>query len=161
MRVVLVGSRNRNELVDTKLVNEIIDSCKEKYSNLIIVVASCDKGVGRIVKSRCINPHTPGKFEFDMIELQLRHYVQMDLPRTEYTSNWNALNATLIELGDEFHILTEEYPKGAMFDLLKRVKRNNRPYAVYKPSESKGGPKDCLFDMTMKSTTEDEEIIGG
>jgi hypothetical protein len=150
VRVVIVGARNRSEMVDAKLVNEIIDDCVARFSNLIIVVSSCDKGVGRIVKSRNIDPHMPNKFEFDMIEIQMRHYLKQELPRQEFTSHWNALNSVLVELGDEFHLLTEEYPKGAIMDLLRRVKVNNRPYAVYKPSEVKNGPKKCSFDLEIK-----------
>lgn len=146
MRVVLVGARNRNEMADAALVNSIIDSCKERYPNVIFIVASCDKGVGRIVKSRNIDPHIPNKFEFDMIEIQMRHFLNQELPRSEFTSHWNALNSVLVELGDEFHLLTEEFPKGAVFDLIKRVKVAHRPFAVYKPSETKNGPKTCTFD---------------
>jgi len=146
VRVVIVGARNRNELIDTRLVNEIIDQCKVKYSNLIVVVASCDKGVGRIVKERNLDKHIPGKIEFDMIELMMRHYLQNGLPRNEYTTCWNALNSTLLELGDEFHLLIPEYPKGVVQDLLKRIKEANLPRAIYRPSESKEGPKQCVFN---------------
>lgn len=145
MRVVISGARNRNEMKDTALVNHIIDECKLKYSNLIIVTASCDKGVGRIIRSRNLDPHVPGIFQFDMIELQMRHYLQRELPRPEFTQHWNALNAVLLELGDEFHLLTEEFPKGAVYDLLRRVKEAHRPFAVYKPSYD-GGPQKCGFE---------------
>jgi hypothetical protein len=145
MRVVIIGARNRNDMKDTALVNSIIDECKTRYSNLIIVVASCDKGVGRVVKDRNIDKHIPGKFEFDMIELQMRHYLRQELPRSEFTAHWNALNATLFELGDEFHLLTEEYPKGAVMDILRRIKSGHRRYAIYKPSET-SGPKEAAFD---------------
>jgi hypothetical protein len=151
VKVVLVGARSgRSEMADTALVNEIVDRCKEKYSNLIIIVASCDKGVGKIVKTRNVDPHFPGKFEFDMIELQLKHYFQYERSRSEFTANWIALNGVLVELGDEFHLLTEDYPKGAMADLVRRIKREGRPYALYKPSESKGGPKEATFDKAVK-----------
>lgn len=76
-----------------------------------------------------------GKFEFPMVEIQMRHYLSQELPRMEFTSHWNALNAATFEMGDEFHLLIEDYPKGAMHDLLKRVKEAGRPYSVYKPTE--------------------------
>jgi hypothetical protein len=155
VRVVITGARNRNEMKDTALVNAIIDDCKERISNLIIVVASCDKGVGRIVRSRNLDKHLKNTFEFDMIELQMRHFLQQELPRPEFTQHWNALNAVLLELGDEFHLLTEEFPKGAVYDLLRRVKEAHRPYAVYKPSENTG-PKKCEFDS--KEIVEVKEV---
>jgi hypothetical protein len=138
-------------MADVALVNEIIDMCKEKYSNLVIVVASCDKGVGKIVKTRNVDPHVPGKFEFDMIELQLKHYFQYERSRSEFTANWMALNGLLVELGDEFHLLTEDYPRGSMADLVRRIKKEGRPYAIYKPSEAKGGPKSAIFDKSVKT----------
>lgn len=148
MRVVIAGARNRNEMKDTALVNAILDDCKSRYPNLLVIVASCDRGVGRVVKERNLDKHIPGKHEFDMIELQMRHYLQEELPRSEFTLHWNALNAILLELGDEFHLLTEEFPKGAIFDLLKRVKDSHRKYAVYKPSECGADAKECVFDQT-------------
>lgn len=150
MRVVIAGARNRSEMKDTALVNAIIDDCIQKYANVIIVTASCDKSVGRIIKTRNLDPHTPGVYQFDMIELQMRHYLKQELSRSEFTQQWNALNATLLELGDEFHLLTEEFPKGGIYDLLKRIKANHRPYAVYKPSETTG-PKQCGFEDEVKS----------
>ena len=146
MRVVIVGDRSRTEMPITQLVNEILDDCKQRYSSLIVVVSSCDKGVGKVVKSRNIDKHVLGKFEFDMMTLELKHYLQKDRSRTDYTVHWIALNASLIELGDEFHILTEEYPKSSTADLLKRVRAEHRPYATYKPSETKNGPKRPTFD---------------
>jgi hypothetical protein len=158
VRVVLAGARNRNEMKDTALVNAIIDDCKARYPNLIIVVASCDKGVGRIVRSRNLDKHLKNKFEFDMIELQMRHYLAHgELPRPEFTQHWNALNTVLVELGDEFHLLTEEFPKGAVYDLLRRVKEAHRPYAVYKPSEN-GGVKKCSFDTEPEVKTNESEV---
>lgn len=164
MRVVIVGSRNRNESVDTPLVYKIIDKSKEKYSQLIVVVTSCDKGVGRIVKTRNMKLQmedpikNKGKYEFPMVELQMRHYLEQELPRIEFTSHWNALNAAAFEMGDAFHLLIEDYPKGAMGDLLKRIKEAGRPYALYKTSETSGEAKECVIDTTndisLKETPE-------
>jgi hypothetical protein len=75
------------------------------------------------------------------LELQLRHYIMHELPRNEFLGDFNALNAALLEIGDEFHLLTEEEPKGSMLDMLDRVKKADRPFAVYKPSESRNGVK--------------------
>lgn len=142
MRIAIVGGRGRSELSDTALVNQIVDFCIERHSNVIFIVASCDKGVGRIVKSRNLDKHRPNQYEFNMIEIQMRHYLASgELPRVEFTSHWNSLNAAIVELGDEFHILTAEFPKGVTQDLLRRVKEAGRRVALYKPSESKDGAK--------------------
>jgi hypothetical protein len=147
VKVVLVGARGRIEANDVKLVHQIIDHVKEKYSTLVIVVSSCDKGVGRIVKVRNKKKQPDArKYEFDMIELHMSHYLQHELPRPEFTAHWNAVNATLVELGDEFHLLTEEWPKGTMMDLIKRIVASGGRYATYKPSESDGGVKECHID---------------
>jgi hypothetical protein len=149
VRVVIVGARSRTSMSDTNLVNDIIDSCKTRYSNLIIVVSSCDKGVGKVVKQRNINQHTPGKHEFDMIEFQMKHYLDHELPQAEFTGHWIALNAAICEIGDEFHLLIEETPRGgAMYDLEQRVKSLGKTYATYKPSESKDGAKTPSFTGT-------------
>ena len=158
MRVAIVGARSRPELPDTPLVNDILDSCLERFSPLLVVVASCDKGVGRIVHDRNINRHRPGMYEFDMIELQLRHYLQKELPKPEFTSQWNALNASIVELSDEFHILTEEKPKGATLDLLRRVREAHRPYALYLPSEVKQGPKIAKLETEAENAAESQKM---
>lgn len=149
MRVAIVGARSRVSMSDTALVNDIVDKCKDTYSSLIIVVSSCDKGPGKVVKARNINPHTPGKFEFDMIELQMRHYLQNDLPQAEFTSHWIALNSTIAEIGDEFHLLVEDNPRGGqMFDLEQRIKAMGKAYAIYKIDESSGGAKKPSFNRS-------------
>src|SRR5260221_11023846 len=107
MRIAIIGARSRTSMSDTQLVNSIVDSCQEKYSNLIVIVSSCDKGVGKVIKSRNVNPHASGSYQFDMIELQMKHYLQHELPQAEFTGHWIALNSTIVELGDVFHLLIE------------------------------------------------------
>lgn len=159
VRVVIVGARTRSEMLDTRLVNEIIDDCIARYGKLMIVTKSCDKGVGKIVKHRCIDSKTQIVL-LEMMEVHLRHYILKgkELPKTEFTQDFNALNATLVEIGDEFHLLTEEEPVGAMQDLLERVAEEHRPFAVYKPSENRGGPKHPELPVPSQTTTERETL---
>lgn len=158
MRVVIVGARTRSEMLDTRLVNEIIDDCIARYGKLMIVTKSCDKGVGKIVKHRCIDAHTQKPIH-DMIEVHLRHYVVgKELPKTEFTADFNALNASLVEIGDEFHLLTEEEPLGAMADILERVIAAYRPYALYKPSENRNGPKQPQLPVVRQTLTVEETM---
>ena len=151
---MIVGPRDKEELLYRRIVNEIIDACKQRYSKLVIVTKSCDQGVGKIIRSRCLkakdvagvikyNWHNP---EFDMIEVSLRHFLIDELPQSEFQSNFDALNKTLLELGDEFHLIVEDPPRGSMLDLLTIVKGVELPYAIYYPGELKNGPKQPDLD---------------
>lgn len=136
MKVVIIGSRTRDQQKDEPLVNCIIDNCLERFSKVLIVTKSCDKGVGKIIYDRCKLPTKEGNLpEFDMIEVNLRHILQHELPRPEFLGHFNALNAALEVLGDEFHILTDDYPTGAMSDMVERIVRIGAPYSTYKPSD--------------------------
>jgi hypothetical protein len=133
VKVVIVGSRTRDEQQDKALVDNIIDSCKERFAKVIFVTKSCDKGVGKLIYDRCKLPtKTGGRPEFDMIEVTLRHMLhEHELPRHEFLGHFNSLNAALAELGDEFHVLTEEKPTGAMVDMVNRIESIGAPYATY------------------------------
>lgn len=153
MRVVIVGARNRSEIADTKLVYAILDECIAKYGKLMVVTKACDRGVGKIIKSRCLDSNKPNVPEFDMVEMSLRHYLIRELPRSEFLGDFNTLNAALVEIGDEFHLLTEEEPRGSMLDMLIRVQKADRPCAVYKPSEADNGPKKPVLANSTHSST--------
>ncbi len=153
MRVVIVGARNRSEMMDTRLVNEILDTCISKYGKLMVVTKTTDRGVGKIIKARCLDPTKPTNPEFDMVEFSIRHYIMHELPRNEYMGDFNTLNAALAEIGDEFHLLTEEEPKGSMLDMVIRVQRIERPFSVYRPSESRAGYKEPTLSNSTHSPT--------
>lgn len=141
MRVVIIGARNRSESLDSPLVNKILDAVIEKYGKLMVVTKGCDRGVGKIIKSRRFDQKSENYPEFDMIELQLRHYISHELPRNEFLSDFNTLNAALTEIGDEFHLVCEDDMKGSMQDMLDRINREGKPVAIYKPSETENGYK--------------------
>lgn len=154
MRVGIVGARTRSELADEPLVNAIIDDIKTRYSKLLVITKSCDRGVGKIIKNRCKDPQKKRRNEFDFAEASLRiELVNEELPKTEFATLFNALNATLVEVCDEFHLLTEEEPKGTMADLLQRVIASGKPYAMYKPSEVQNGVKQPVILKSHKSTS--------
>ena len=140
MRVVLVGPRDKEELIYVKLVNDIIDDCKQRYPKVIIITRSCDQGVGKIIRGKCLDKHFK-KPSFDMIEVSLRHYLIQELPQSEFQSNFDALNNTLIALGDEFHLIVEEPVRGSMATLLDSVQKAGLPYVTYGPTELKDGAK--------------------
>lgn len=133
MKVVIAGSRSRDESKDKELVHNIITDVTNKYSKLIIVSKSSERGVGRIISERC-KSSSPNP-EFDMMTFDLKHLLRHELPRPEFLNHFNLLNAPLVEIGDEFHILTEDFITGSIKDLIERVKQQCLPYALYKPSD--------------------------
>lgn len=138
MNCVIIGARKRSELQDEPLVHKLINSLIGKYPQLKVVSTSCDRGVGKIVKNKCLplgekNP----KATFRFIEVSLRIYLLPgeELTKSEFAQAFMARNATLNELGDEFHIMVDGEPRGTMADLLRRVKERGAPYAIYRPGE--------------------------
>ena len=149
MKVVIVGARKRSEAEDEPLVNRLLDGLIKKYPMLRIVSASCDRGVGKIVKSKClpdnIGPKPPAQFNF--IEIHVRPYlVDSEFTAAEFADIFTARNAMLVELGEEFHLFVEEDgPRGMMLDLYNRVRSRNLPYAIYKPGDKE--PKAAALTM--------------
>lgn len=138
MNVVIVGARKRSEAQDEPLVNKLVDGLIEKYPQLKIISTSCDRGVGKIIKNKCLplgekNPRAVFRF----IEISLRIYLLPgeELTKSEFAQYFMARNATLNEMADEFHILVDGEPRGTMADLLRRVRERGAPYAVYKLNE--------------------------
>lgn len=138
MHVVIIGARKRSELQDEPLVHALIENLIDKYPQLKVISTSCDRGVGKIVKNKCLplgekNP----KATFRFIEISLRIYLLEgeELTKSEFAQAFMARNATLNELGDEFHIMVDGEPRGTMADLLRRVRERAAPYAIYRPGE--------------------------
>lgn len=140
MKIVVAGPRDRRERMYQKLVNEIIESCKERYSKLLIITKSCDQGVGKIIRGICLDEDSRHP-RFDMAEVSIRHHLTQELTQSEFISNFDSLNSTLVELGDEFHLIMDDIPKGSMYNLLKRVIEIDAPYAMYLQEELDNGVK--------------------
>jgi hypothetical protein len=137
MKVVIVGDRSRESPQDVVLVNSIIDHCNQKYPKLRIVTKGVDRGVGKMIKTRLTDPESRRPREIDWMEVGLQHHlIGEDIPKMEFSADYDALNSVLIELGDEFHILTEERPRGVTMNLLRRVQENNLPFSLYKPRDT-------------------------
>lgn len=156
MKVVIVGARRRSEAQDEKLVNDLLDQLIQKYPQLRVVSTSCDRGVGKIVKSKClpesvieterIKGEIPRsvKATFPFVEVTVRTYLPAEeLTKSEFASLFIARNALLNEIGDEFHLFTEQEPRGMMADLLSRVRQRGAPCAVYRPGEQV--PKEAII----------------
>jgi hypothetical protein len=141
MKVVVMGAWNRDEVADIQLVGQLLDSLVVRYGDqLIIVTAGCDRGVGKLVKNRAM-PQNKGaeQGEFAFIEVSTRIFIQ-DASKSTLAGIFIARNATLVELGEEFHLFLGRESKGAMQDLVERVERSGIPFALYQYRE-KTGPK--------------------
>ena len=136
IKIVLIGEHTRDHASDVELVNNIIDMCKSKYGKFRIITKDTNRGVGKLVRNRLTDTNNKPK-EVDWTELYIKHHlVTGDLPRVEFSADYDALNSALVEIGDEFHILGEYKPRGVTMNLLRRVKQENRSFALYKPGET-------------------------
>jgi hypothetical protein len=142
MRVVIMGERQRSELADFKLVNDLIDALKEKYPLLWIVTASTDRGVGKLVINRllkyCKSAQDPPEVTYTDFAVKIRSIGT--LPKGDYSRQYYARNASLVDIGEEFHLFMDQDDHGYMLDLLKRVREAGLPHSTYYPQE-KCGPK--------------------
>jgi hypothetical protein len=133
MNVVVVGSREWSGEQATNQVNELLAMLKQKYSGLVVVTSSTDKGVGRIVRDRCLKDKT----SFQFVDIHVRVFAQ--LPRTKLAQVFFARNAALDEIGEEFHVFVDTSRKGAFEDLIEKVKSTDdrlgqrRPLFEYLP----------------------------
>lgn len=139
MRTVILGARRRSEQEDEPLVNRVIDDLMDRYPQLKIVSGSCDRGVGKVVKTKCL-PEEDGprsKARFNFIEFHLRPYLVVpELTSAEFAEMFIARNAFLNEYGEEFHLFVDEDgPRGMMADLVNRIKQRKAPYVLYKPGD--------------------------
>ena len=136
MKVVIVGARKRSEREDEPIVNKLMDDLLNRYPSLTIVATSCDRGVGKILKNRCLPLGTKNpKAQFKFVEITIRVYSAEELTKAELAETFSARNAMLQEIGEEFHVFVEEEPRGNMLDLIERVNRAGGPIAVYKKGE--------------------------
>lgn len=159
MKVVILGARNRGELADHPLVNDILDHCLQKYAKLMIITKSCDRGVGKIIQDRCRDIHVPRKINFEMTEFSIRQELFQEMSRHDFLMYWNALNHALVAMGEEFHILAEDRPKGNIVDLVQKVTAAHIPYSIYYPHELKKGigVKISNFNGGTPISTSEEE----
>lgn len=134
MRVVVFGERLRETYYDQYLINDIIDKLKEKYKeSLHIYSAACDRGPGKYIKNRCMPKEDNVRYgEIDFTEIVLWSCVRFP-SKERVLFDFCARNATLLEIGEEFHILLryDRYSAGPAYNLLKRVMQAHLPVSVY------------------------------
>ena len=138
MIVVIVGARRRSEREDEPLIHKLVDDLINRYPKLKIVGTSCDRGIGKILKNKCLplgqkNP----KAKLDFVEVMVRVYSpREELTKAELAEIYEASNAMLNENGDEYHVFVEEEPRGNMIGLIQRVKERGASLAIYRKGEA-------------------------
>lgn len=138
MKVVVVGSYSLSELEVEPLVDKLMLGLTEKYPKLIVVAMDCDRGVGKLLKNMCLPPDIKGsKPRFTLEELALRLYSSgPDITSAEKMAVRKALNAFLVEVGEEFHVFQgTEGDYGMIGDLIGRLRESGSLAAVYRPGD--------------------------
>jgi hypothetical protein len=161
MIAVVVGDIDRSSKDDRTEVLFVMEELRNTYRDLTIVSAACERGVGHIVRSHCLkNPKNP---EFGFVEVDIKPWARLSKPRL--TQIYTARNATLLEIGEEFHIFTSGWTQGHVADLIKRVKDKNLPLVIYHRNGTKdyfnlsqGRWKNDLSTDTLKSTDLKSEL---
>jgi hypothetical protein len=114
-------------------VNQLIDTLAAKYPSLTLVTRGVDKGVGKLVQNRCRPKIRGGKVgEFPYIEEQVKVWAE-HLTQAEMAAVWEASNAFLVSIGEEFHLFCDKALTGVMHGLFIRVKNAGIPYSLYYP----------------------------
>lgn len=145
MKVVIAWDRARDKPPDIALAHSILDMCKSLYPKVRIILKGSDRGIGLSIKRRLTDPekHTPVEMDWTEVVI-IHHLLDGEMPKIEFSNDYDAVNAALVDLGDEFHIISEAKPRGVTMNLLRRVIAAHRPYALYKPGELV--PKKAQFD---------------
>src|ERR1039458_4214766 len=114
-------------------VFELVDSLSHKYADLLIVSGGCDGGMGRFVRERCIK----GKRDVGFVEYAVYPWASMSSVRLAQV--YIAKNATLLEVGEEFHVFVSAGREhGHIQDLVERVRsaKHQPPSRIYNESVS-------------------------
>lgn len=127
MFVVVIGARERDCSADKENVPKLLDQLREKYPRLVVVSTGCDKGVGLLVKSYCLKPENKNRIQF--VEVSMRTYGE--LVRTQTAQLYLARNATLVELGEEFHIFDVAEKRSSVKDLIQRLQKTRLPFHLW------------------------------
>lgn len=133
MFVVVVGSREWRAETGEKQVFALLDDLRQRYSGMVVVTSSSDKGVGNMVKDYCLRDKTT----FQLIDMNIRVFAS--LPRLKLAQAYAARNEALVNLGEEFHVFVDANRKGAFEDLIEKVTRAElvRPLYVHEPDWAK------------------------
>ena len=137
MNVVVVGSREWTGEKAHEVIQKVLSDLRNKYSDLMVITSSTDKGVGRIVQGICLKDKT----SYSLTDYNVRVYASIS--RVKLAQYYNARNATLLEIGEEFHVFVDQSRKGWFEDLVERVNalERRRPLYLYHPINLDEGTK--------------------
>jgi hypothetical protein len=104
MNVVIVGARERMQIdgqpldKDKEAIESLIKKLAQQYGrSLNMISVGCDKGIGKIVRDFCIAN--------SIIFVENRMKLEgKDIPRSFFVHVFQARNAALVALGDEFYV---------------------------------------------------------
>jgi hypothetical protein len=99
VNIVIVGARERPENdKDKQDVEALIRNLTKTFGRrLNIISVGCDKGVGRFAREFCMAN--------DVIFVENRMKLEgKEIPRTFFVHVFQARNAAMLELGDEFYV---------------------------------------------------------
>jgi hypothetical protein len=127
--VVFVGPRHRgwakNASVDnSSTIDSVLAPRKEYYGNdLNVISISCDVGFGKDLKAYCE--------ERGIKFLEFVVYFNGPRSKPEYAAAYNARHASLLEIGEEFHVITSRNRQSNVEDIIDRLRLTKKPYAIY------------------------------
>lgn len=127
MFVVIVGDIDRDSIEDKNQVLSLIERLKNTYSDLIIISAACEKGIGKFVIDRCVQDKN--NIDVGFVEYQVKPWIRLSAARLAHV--YISRNPSLIEVGEEFHIYSSGKKQGYIADLISRLKKTNLPTMVY------------------------------
>lgn len=91
--------------------------------DLTVISISCDTSFGRDVKVYCE--------ERGIKFIEFVVYFNGPREKDEYMAAYVARHASLLEIGDEFHIAVSQNRQALVEDLVQRVKSSQKPFALY------------------------------
>lgn len=99
MNIVIIGARERLETDNDKNeVEGLIRTLSRQYGRRLNVISvGCDKGVGRFAREFCMSN------EIIFVENRMK-LEGKEIPRTFFVHVFQARNAAMLELGDEFYV---------------------------------------------------------
>jgi hypothetical protein len=134
MTIVVVGAKERNTPEDEKQVGELIEQLAVEYANPLLVTLLTHTGVGRFVKSKCLERRADGNFRFQLIACDFRLYA-VNLSQPELAQIYIARNASPFELGDAFCYFASLSRRGTMENMIARAQEQGRPFRVFLPGQ--------------------------
>ena len=118
MNIVIVGARERKDSdKDKETVEALVKEAAKLYGRRLNVISvGCDKGVGKFAREFCI--------ENGIIFVENRMKLEgTDIHRSFFVQAFQARNAALLELGDEFYVFKGPNENGIIEGIIDPAKK--------------------------------------